>query len=96
MRQILIPIGSTLKSQLYITMGRLLVDLKRILLFNKKSQPRIIIEVGYEEIQKSLIYDSGFALRFPKVLQLRIDKPVSEISTLNLAKKIYKNQKGKK
>ena len=57
---------------------------------------RIIIEVGYEEIQKSLIYDSGFALRFPKVLQLRIDKPVSEISTLNLAKKIYKNQKGKK
>ncbi len=58
-------------------------------------KPKIIIEVGYEEIQKSPTYESGFALRFPKVLQLRVDKPVSEISTLDLVKKIYKNQKGK-
>ncbi|MBI2507342.1 ATP-dependent DNA ligase [Candidatus Woesearchaeota archaeon] len=58
-------------------------------------KPKIIIEVGYEEIQNSPTYSSGLALRFPKVLRLREDKPVSEISTLNLAKKIYNSQKGK-
>ena len=60
MRQILIPIGSTLKSQLYITMGRLLVDLKRILLFNKKSQPRIIIEVGSHRGDNNLLRECSW------------------------------------
>ena len=58
-------------------------------------KPKVIIEVGYEEIQKSPTYSSGWALRFPKVLQLRADKPLSEISDLKLIKKIYNYQRGK-
>ena len=59
-------------------------------------KPKIIIEVGYEEIQKSPTYSSGYALRFPMVLRLRIkDKPLDEINTIKDIEKIYKNQRGK-
>jgi len=59
-------------------------------------KPKLIIEVCYEEIQKSVNYSSGYALRFPKVKSLRTDKPLNEISTLKLVKKIYDSQRGKK
>jgi len=59
-------------------------------------KPKIIIEVAYEEIQKSPTYSSGFALRFPKVKNLRNEKPLSEISDLELVEKIYKSQRGGK
>ncbi len=60
-------------------------------------RPKIIIEVGYEEIQKSPRYSSGFALRFPKVHLLRsADKPLSEITDLKTVEKIYNMQRGKK
>ncbi len=59
-------------------------------------KPKIIIEVGYEEIQKSPSYNSGFALRFPRFLRLRThDKPLDEINSLKDLEKIYKYQKGK-
>lgn len=58
---------------------------------------RIIIEVGYEEIQRSPSYGSGFALRFPKVLRLRSnEKNIKDINTLEDIKKIYNSQRGKK
>jgi DNA ligase-1 len=59
-------------------------------------KPKIIIEVGYEEIQKSPSYSSSYALRFPRVLQVRSDKPLSEINTLDEIEKIYKIQRGKR
>ena len=58
-------------------------------------KPKIVIEVGYEEIQKSQTSNSGFSLRFPRFLKLREDKPLSEINTLNDIERIYKVQKGK-
>ncbi|MFW6025093.1 MAG: ATP-dependent DNA ligase [Candidatus Woesearchaeota archaeon] len=57
-------------------------------------KPSVVIEVAYEEIQKSPNYDSGYALRFPRFLSLR-EKSVNEIDTLNNIKKIYQSQKGK-
>ncbi|MAG47461.1 DNA ligase [archaeon] len=59
-------------------------------------KPKIIIEVGYEEIQKSTNYNSGFALRFPRVHFLRMDKPLSEVNDLNTVEKIYKIQRGER
>jgi len=58
-----------------------------------KVRPKIVIEVGYEEIQKSPTYESGFALRFPRVESLRIEKGPSEASTLEYVKKLYDGQK---
>ncbi|MBI2499075.1 ATP-dependent DNA ligase [Candidatus Woesearchaeota archaeon] len=57
-----------------------------------KIKPKIIIEVRYEEIQKSPTYNSGYALRFPRVIRLRNDKPIGEIADLKQIEKLYKGQ----
>lgn len=59
-------------------------------------KPQIVVEVLYEEIQKSPTYSSGFALRFPKISRLRQDKPLKDIATLKDLKRIYAKQRGKK
>ncbi|MBW2992300.1 ATP-dependent DNA ligase [Candidatus Woesearchaeota archaeon] len=59
-------------------------------------KPKIVVELDYEEIQKSPTYSSGFALRFPRLVKLRPDKPVDEIATLNMVKQLYSEQRGRK
>lgn len=44
--------------------------------------PDTVIEVAFDQIQRSERHDSGYALRFPRIVRLRPDKPVSEIETL--------------
>ena len=56
-------------------------------------KPKVVIEVGYEEIQKSPTYSSGFALRFPRVVSLREDKGPRDTTTLDMIKDAYKKQK---
>ena len=58
-----------------------------------KVKPKIVIEINYEEIQKSSKYSSGFALRFPRLVRLRDDKPVSEISTIKQVERYYHEQR---
>ncbi len=58
-----------------------------------KVKPEVLLEVSYEEIQKSSTYSSGYALRFPRVIRLREDKPISEIATLRQVEKLYRSQK---
>lgn len=55
-------------------------------------KPKIVVSVIYQEIQKSPTYSSGYALRFPRVVALRPDKPVSEIATLKEVEKEYLRQ----
>ncbi len=61
-----------------------------------KVKPKIVIEINYEEIQKSPTYNSGFALRFPRLIKLRPEKPVEEVSTLEQIKDYYETQKHRK
>lgn len=58
-----------------------------------KIKPEIVIEVRYEEIQKSPTYASGYALRFPRFVRLREDKALSDVSDINLVEDLYKGQK---
>jgi len=58
-----------------------------------KVKPKIIIEVNYEEIQKSPTYSSGYALRFPRFIRLRYDKEVSEASTIDMIEEMFFAQK---
>ena len=58
-------------------------------------RPKIVIEVGYEEIQKSPTYSSGYALRFPRVIQLREDKGAEDASPLSMVENFYNKQKKK-
>jgi DNA ligase-1 len=57
-----------------------------------KLMPEVVVEVGYQEIQKSPKYDSGFALRFPRVIRLRDDKSTEEVDTLERMEELYKKQ----
>jgi len=56
-------------------------------------KPQIVIEVTYEEIQRSPTYTSGYALRFPRLVNLRMEKPADEASTLQIVEELYDNQK---
>ncbi len=53
-------------------------------------KPKLVLEVGYQELQKSPTYESGFALRFPTLKSIRYDKPVSEADDLEKIKRAYK------
>ena len=57
-----------------------------------KIKPSVIIELHYEEIQKSQTYSSGYALRFPRFIRLRDDKPLSQVSDLEQVEELYKGQ----
>ncbi len=56
-------------------------------------KPQVVVEVAYEEIQKSPEYNSGFALRFPRIIRLRPDKPIEEISDIKRIKELYEEQR---
>jgi ATP-dependent DNA ligase len=43
--------------------------------------------------ERTLQVESGFALRFPRILRLRTDKPLEEIDTLETVREIYDRQK---
>ena len=45
-------------------------------------EPRVVLEVGYEEIQASPTYGSGYALRFPRFVAVREDKTPNEADSL--------------
>jgi DNA ligase-1 len=55
--------------------------------------PKIVVEVGYEEIQRSPTYESGFALRFPRVKTIRTDKGVEDADTIDKVERLYQMQK---
>ena len=50
--------------------------------------PDTVIEVAFDQIQRSDRHDSGYALRFPRIVRLRPDKPVAEIDTLDTVRAV--------
>jgi DNA ligase-1 len=61
-----------------------------------KVKPKIVVEVAYEEIQKSPTYSSGFALRFPRLLRVRADKSPEEADDVGRIERLYSQQRGRK
>ncbi len=55
-------------------------------------EPLIVLEVAFNNIMRSPRHSSGFALRFPRILRLRPDKPIAEIDTLARVEEIYQSQ----
>jgi len=58
--------------------------------------PQIVVEVAYNEIQKSPKYKSGMALRFARITRIRDDKSPEEADTIHRVRKIYEKQFDKK
>ncbi len=57
-------------------------------------KPELVVEVAYEEIQKSPKYESGFALRFPRLFRVREDRGPDEIDTIDRVRLLFKEQRG--
>ncbi|HZS70235.1 MAG TPA: ATP-dependent DNA ligase [Candidatus Acidoferrum sp.] len=60
--------------------------------FRRIVEPTVVIEVAFNNIQKSRRHASGYALRFPRILRSRPDKPVAEIDTLDRVRDLYAKQ----
>jgi DNA ligase 1 len=52
-------------------------------------EPDTVIEVAFDAIQRSGRHRSGYALRFPRIVRLRPDKPVPEIDTLSRVRDLH-------
>ena len=46
-------------------------------------EPTVVVEIAFDVIQRSNRHASGYALRFPRIVRLRDDKPVAEIDRLS-------------
>lgn len=82
-----------------VSFGELTKELKPLIIEKKgksvRVKPSVVLEVNFEEIQKSTKYGSGYALRFPRVIRLRDDKGVSDVSSLKLVENLYGEQRGR-
>jgi len=54
--------------------------------------PKIVVEVAYNEIQKSPKYKCGMALRFARITRIRGDKTPEEADTIQKVREIYQRQ----
>jgi DNA ligase 1 len=61
--------------------------------FLRAVEPKIVLEVAFNNMMRSDRHESGYALRFPRIVRLRPDKSAEEADTIERAKEIYEQQK---
>lgn len=59
-------------------------------------RPEVVLEVAFDSIQHSGRHLSGYALRFPRIVRIRDDKPVEEIDTVQRVAELYDRYFGEK
>jgi DNA ligase-1 len=57
----------------------------------RQVQPKVVIEVAFDVIQRSNRHQSGFALRFPRIVRLRPDKGPLEADTLATVERLHRD-----
>jgi len=60
--------------------------------YTVKVKPEIVVEVAYNEIQRSPKYRSGYALRFARITRIRSDKSPREADTIDKIRELYLKQ----
>jgi len=60
--------------------------------FRRTVDPTIVLEVAFNNIQQSNRHDSGYALRFPRIVRLRPDKSPDEIDTVERVRELFEKQ----
>jgi len=72
------------------------VEINKLLNPDVFVEPKIVVEIGADEITVSPTHTAGFALRFPRLIKFRPDKSPEDSTSINEIQKMYKNQrKGK-
>jgi len=82
------------KSELGLSFTELTKKLKPLTIKESGRQaiikPKIVVTILYQNIQRSPTYKSGFALRFPRITHLRIDRSPNDVASLSEVKEDYK------
>jgi DNA ligase 1 len=56
-------------------------------------EPKIVLEVAFNNMMRSDRHESGYALRFPRIVRLRPDKLPEDADTIERVREIYEQQK---
>jgi DNA ligase-1 len=62
--------------------------------FRRTVEPKIVLEVAFNNMMQSDRHESGYALRFPRIVRLRPDKAAEDADTIERAREIYEQQSG--
>ena len=57
----------------------------------RQVEPEVVVEVAFDVIQRSSRHQSGFALRFPRIVRLRPDKAPAEIDSLQTVERLHRD-----
>jgi DNA ligase-1 len=60
--------------------------------FRRTVEPKIVVEVAFNNMMRSDRHDSGYALRFPRIVRLRPDKTAAEADTIERVREIFSLQ----
>lgn len=90
------PVGKTFKGLTDKEFTEMTARLKEIQLeddgYTVTVRPEVVVEVAYNEIQRSPQYSSGFALRFARITRIRDDKRPDQSTTLAELQSLYERQ----
>lgn len=90
------PVGKTFKGLTDKQFGEMTARLHALQFdddgYTVSVRPEIVVEVAYNEIQRSSQYSSGFALRFARIKRIREDKGPGQITTLAELNSLYERQ----
>jgi DNA ligase-1 len=89
-------VGKTFKGLTDQEFGEMTARLRELAVdddgYTVRVQPEIVVEVEYNEIQRSPTYPSGFALRFARITRVRADKAPSQATTLDELRGLFDRQ----
>ncbi len=57
-------------------------------------EPLVVLEITFDRVQASARHKSGYALRFPRILRRRPDKPAAEVDTLETVRRLAEAEGG--
>lgn len=89
-------IGKTFKGLTDVEFVQLTEQLQELELSKERYgisvQPKIIVEVEFDNIQESSKYPSGMALRFARIKRIRNDKKIDETDSIETVRQLYQEQ----
>jgi len=95
-----VPLGKTFKGLTDEEFTQMTKALQKIKIAQDRYtvyvQPKIVVEVAFNNIQVSLFYSSGFALRFARIKKIRWDKSIKDANTIEDVVKRYEQQHARK
>lgn len=60
--------------------------------FLRVVEPKVVLEVAFNNMMRSGRHDSGYALRFPRIVRLRPDKAPEEADTIERVREVFASQ----